>query len=227
MFRNVSPLLALSLAFVLSINAFAQSAEPETGKKITVGLKAGGNLYDTYQAGNKYYVSTPHAGFHAGVYGDYQFSLLRQDLAVRAEALFSTRGLYLSEYINGTRVNYEREASYVDFPVSVNYQLWKKLSIHAGVVPSLFVEEYRAVTKDAEGFKIAEGDQFRSYERWQFGALAGVSYPFELMGQNFEGGVRYNMAFTRTSELIRDVRASRDPKYMMLQLYLTYKVFEF
>lgn len=226
MTKKFSLAIIVFLTLISSINSNAQTADPGTSR-IKIGLKAGGNLYDTYQAGNKYFVSTPHAGFHAGAYGDYHFSLFNQDVTARAEALFSTRGMYLSEYINGNRIDYEREASYVDFPVSINYQVWKKLSVHAGLVASLFVEEYRSVTKDAEGFKVEEGDQLRSYERWQFGALAGVSYPFELMGQNFEGGVRYSMGLTRTSELIRDVRASRDPKYMMLQLYIAYKVFEF
>lgn len=211
---------------LLSFAAHGQSSEPESSK-IQIGVKAGANLYDTYQLGAKYFVSQPNAGFHAGVYGDYAFNFLNKDFTARVEALFSTRGMYLSEYTDFQRVDYERESSYVDFPLSINYKVWKNLSVHAGVVPSLFIDEYRSITKDGEGFRVEEGDQFKSYERWQFGALAGASYTFELMGQPLEAGARYSMAFTRTNEMIREVRASRDPKYMMLQVFVAYKVFDF
>lgn len=217
--------LPLLICIALSASAQAQSPEPAS-PKINIGVKAGANLYDNYQLGAKYFVSAPNAGFHAGVYGDYGLDFLNQDFTARVEALFSTRGLYLSEYIDGQRIDYERESSYADFPVSLNYNILENLRIHAGVVSSLFIEEYRSVTKDAEGFRVEEGDQFRSYERWQFGALAGASYTFSLMDQSFEAGVRYSMAFTRTNELIREVRASRDPRYMMLQVYIAYTLFE-
>jgi len=192
--------------------------------QIKVGAKAGANLYDNYQAGNKYFVSKPHAGFHLGAYGDYGFG---EKLYARVEVLFSTRGLYLSEYANGTRIDYERESSYIDIPVSANYNVWKSLNVHGGVITSLFLEEYKSVTKNAEGFRVDQNDQFKSYERWQFGGFIGASYNFTLFDQQIEAGARYNMAFTRTNELIREVRASRDPKYMMLQVYLAYKIFEF
>jgi hypothetical protein len=192
--------------------------------QIRLGVKAGANFYDTYQASNRYFVSKPNTGFHAGVYGDYGFS---EKLYGRVEVLLSTRGLYLSEYVDGERIDYERESSYIDIPVSANYTVWKSLSVHAGVISSLFVDEYKSVTKDDEGFKVEESDQFKSYERWQFGAFAGASYNFKLFDQEIEAGVRYSMAVTRTHELIREVRASRDPKYMMVQIFLAYKIFEF
>lgn len=194
------------------------------GAQIRIGAKAGGNLYDNYQAGKKYFVSKSNAGFHVGAYGDYVVS---EKLFARVEALFSTRGLYLSESVNGERIKYERESSYIDIPVSGNYNIWKNLHVHAGIVPSLFIDEYKSVTKNYEGFKVEQGDQFRSYERWQFGAFVGASYNLDLFGKTFELGARYSMAFTRTNEIIRHVRASRDPKYMMLQAYVAYKVFEF
>jgi hypothetical protein len=208
--------LAVSIILFSSQSVLAQ---------IHIGVKAGGNLYDNYQLGQKYFVSEPYAGFHAGVFGDYYF--VPEKLHARVEALFSTRGLHLSEYVDGYHVDYERESSYVDFPVSANYKIWKNLKIHAGLVPSLFVQEYRSITRDASGLKVEEGDQFRSYERWQFGALAGASYGFKLFDKNFEAGARYCMAFTRSNELIRNVRASRDPRYMMVQLSITCAIFEF
>lgn len=224
MIKRLTLLAVVFSAFTST--TIAQSSDPATST-IRLGVKAGANLYDAYQKGTKYFVSTPNAGFHAGVYGDYTLAFLSPDFSARVEALFSTRGLYLSEYVNGQRIDYEREASYVDFPVSVNYKVWKNLSVHAGVVPSLFVEEYRSITKNGEGFKVDEGDQFRSYERWQFAGMAGASYTFEIMDQPLEAGARYSMAFTRTNELIREVRASRDPKYMMVQVYLAYRLLQF
>lgn len=206
---------AIMIFLCLSYSANAQ---------IRIGVKAGGNLYDNYQVGKKYFVSKPNAGFHVGAYGDY---VVLPKLFARVEALFSTRGLYLAESVNGERINYERESSYVDFPISGNYNIWKNLHVHAGVVPSLFIDEYKSITKNNEGFRVEEGDQFRSYERWQFGALVGASYNLDLFGKNFELGARYSMAISRTNEIIRNVRASRDPKYMMLQAYVAYKVFEF
>jgi len=223
MFKRLT--LTVGLCYAIALTALAQSSEPGSSA-ITLGVKAGANLYDTYQKGTKFFVSSPGAGFHAGVYGDYNLAFVSPGFSARLEALFSTRGLYLSEYTNDERIDYEREASYIDFPVSVNYKLWKNLSVHAGIVPSLFVEEYRSITKNAEGFKVDEGDQFRSYERWQFAGMAGASYTFEIMDQPLQAGARYSMAFTRTNELIRDVRASRDPKYMMLQVYLAYKLLQ-
>lgn len=223
MFKRLT--LLAGLCHAVALTAIAQSSNPASSA-ITLGVKAGANLYDTYQGGTKFFVSTPGAGFHAGLYGDYTLAFISPDFSARLEALFSTRGLYLSEYTDNQRIDYEREASYIDFPVSVNYKLWKNLSIHAGLVPSLFVEEYRSVTKNGEGLKVDEGDQFRSYERWQFAGMAGASYTFEIMDQPLEAGARYSMAFTRTNELIRDVRASRDPKYMMVQVYLAYRLLQ-
>lgn len=217
---------AFALLFLLVLSQATIAQTSSSIPKIAIGVKAGGNLYDTYQAGTKYFVSSPHAGFHAGLYGDYALDFLSPKLAASLEALFSTRGLYLSEYVNGRRIDYERESSYIDLPVALNYGLWDRIRIHAGIVPSLFIEEYRSITKDSEGRKTGEGDQFRSYERWQFGAMAGVAYPFALFDRSFEAGARYSMGLTRTNELIRDVRASRDPKYMMVQVYIAFRVFE-
>jgi hypothetical protein len=192
--------------------------------QISVGAKAGANFYDTYQVGRKYFVSQPNIGFHIGAFGNYEIS---EKLHGRVEALFSTRGMYLTESVNGEKIKYERESSYIDFPVTASYSIWNSLRVHAGVVPSLFLQEYRSITRDDDGFKVDEGDQFRSYERWQFGAVAGASYDFALFGKMFEAGARYSIGLTRTNELIRDVRASRDPKYMMFQAYIACKIFEF
>lgn len=205
---------AVALIFA-STSLFAQ---------ISVGVKGGVNLYDNYQVGTKYFVSQPNVGFHAGVFGNYEVS---DKIHARVEALFSTRGLYLTEYVNGDQINYERESSYIDFPVTASYPVWNNLRIHAGVVPSLFVQEYRSITRDADGFSVEQGDEFRAYERWQFGAVAGASYDFVLFDKFFEAGARYSMGLTRTNELIRDVRASRDPKYMMFQAYIAVRIFEF
>jgi hypothetical protein len=57
--------------------------------------------------------------------------------------------------------------------------------------------------------------------------MIGASYNFTVFNQNFEGGLRYSMGLTKTNERIREVRASHDPKYMMLQAYIAYKLFEF
>jgi hypothetical protein len=207
--------------FILMVALFVTSP---LSAQIRTGAKAGANFYDNYQTSNRYFVSKPNTGFHVGVYGDYGFS---EKLYGRVEVLLSTRGLYLSEYVDGGRIDYERESSYIDIPVSANYTIWKSLNVHAGVVSSIFVDEYKSVTKDEEGFRVDEGDQFKNYERWQFGAFVGASYNFKLFDREIEAGLRYNMAVTRTNELIREVRASRDPKYMMIQVFLAYKIFEF
>lgn len=215
MVRNFVNLLIFSTTLFLSSSATAQ---------IMLGVKAGANLYDNYQSGGKYYVSKPHTGFHAGVYGNY---LILSEISVQAEALFSTRGSYLSEYVNGERIDHERQASYIDIPVLLSYKVMPAVSVHAGVLSSLFVDEYRSIAKNSNGFSVAENDQLKSYERWQFGALAGASYNFTLFDQNLEAGARLSMALTDTHEKVRDARASRDPKFMMIQLYLAYNVFTF
>ncbi|HEY0743327.1 MAG TPA: porin family protein [Chryseosolibacter sp.] len=213
--RCVGLMTILFSLFFFSQSSFAQ---------IRLGIKGGGNLYDNYQPGTKYFVSEPGLGFHAGAYGDY---VITGTLYARVEALFSTRGLNLTEPSFGERIRYERESSYLDLPVTANYYIFNKFYVHAGIMPSMFIQEYRSITRDSEGFKVEGNDQFRNYERWQFAGVAGASYNFTLFGQELEAGARYSMAFTRTNERIRDVRASRDPKYMMLQAYIAYKIFEF
>lgn len=214
MVRNTVNLLIVSATLFLSSSATAQ---------IMLGMKAGANLYDNYQSGSKYYVSKPQAGFHAGIYGDY---LISSAISVRAEALFSTRGSYLSEYVNGERFDHEQQASYIDLPVSLSYKLMPAVSVHAGVLSSLFVDEFRSITKNS-GFVVPNNDQLKSYERWQFGALAGASYNFTLLDHGLEAGARISVALTNTHEPIRQARASRDPKFMMIQLYLAYNIFTF
>ena len=215
MVKNSVNLLIVLTTLFLSSSATAQ---------ITLGVKAGANLYDNYQSGSKYYVSQPHTGFHAGVYGDY---LISPAISVRAEGLFSTRGSYLSEYVNGERIDHEQQASYVDIPVSLHYKLMPAVSVHAGVLSSLFVDEFRSITKNASGLRVSDNDQLKSYERWQFGALAGASYNFTLSDHGLEAGARVSAALTNTHEPIRQARASRDPKFMMIQLYLAYNIFTF
>ncbi|MBT1697967.1 outer membrane beta-barrel protein [Fulvivirgaceae bacterium PWU4] len=215
MVKNSINLLIVTATLLLSGSATAQ---------IMLGAKAGANLYDNYQSGSKYYVSKPHTGFHVGVYGDY---LISSEMSVRAEALFSTRGSYLSEYVNGERIDYEQQASYIDIPVSLSYRVMPAVSVHAGVLSSLFVDEFRSITKNSGGFGLPDNDQLKSYERWQFGALAGASYNFTLMDHGLEAGARMSVALTNTHEPVRQARASRDPKFMMIQLYLAYNIFTF
>jgi len=91
----------------------------------------------------------------------------------------------------------------------------------------LFLDEYRSINTDQEGFKVLENNQFRSYERWQLGIMVGASYPFTLFDQYFVGSVRYSMALTPALELTHGTQASRDPKYMMLQASIAYKIMSF
>jgi hypothetical protein len=209
-------ILLVSFCLAVSIGAFAQ---------ITAGVKAGLNIYDNYQAGTKYYTSTPGAGFHFGVFGNYPFT---EKIAARVESLLSTRGVSLSEStLSGVRINYDRQAAYLDFPTYATYNVWDKLNAEAGLVTSVFLNEFRSITTDVEGFKVEEGDQFRSYNRVQFALMAGATYEFTLFNQTFVGGLRYNMGLTPTFELIRDARAGRQPRYMMLQASLAYKILDF
>lgn len=210
----------IAICCALTIGAQAQ---------VSVGAKAGLNVYDNYQTGTKYFTSSPGFGFHVGAYGDYDLStLLINNLHLKVEALLSTRGMNLGGFTStGESVDYDRQSIYIDIPTALTYNLGDKINIEAGVVTSLFLNEYRSITKDQQGFKIDEGDQFRTYERLQFGFLAGVTYEFKLFDQTFIGGLRYNMALTPAFESIRDSRASRTPEYMMLQASLAYRILDF
>ncbi|MCZ8216991.1 MAG: porin family protein [Cyclobacteriaceae bacterium] len=210
----------IAICCALTIGAQAQ---------VSVGAKAGLNVYDNYQTGTKYYTSSPGLGFHLGAYGDYDLSeLLVNNLHVKVEALLSTRGANLSEFTsNGDKIDHDRQSIYIDIPTALTYNIGDKFNLEGGVVTSLFLNEYRSITKDQQGFKIDEGDQFRTYERLQFGFLAGATYEFMLFDQTFVGGLRYNMALTPAFESIRDSRASRAPMYMMLQASLAYRIFDF
>jgi hypothetical protein len=213
---NVKTILLALVLLGLNLGACAQ---------ISAGVKAGLNFYDTYQAGTKYYRSSPGAGLHVGFFGNYD---LTEKISARIETLLSTRGVTLSESLsNDSRINYKRQAAYIDLPTYASYKVWKKINAEAGIVTSIFLNEYRSVTTDIEGFKVEEGDQFRSYERVQVAFMAGTVYEFTLFNQNFRAGLRYNMALTPTFELVREARAGRQPNYMMLQASLAYKIFDF
>jgi hypothetical protein len=193
--------------------------------QIAVGVKAGVNAFDNYQTGTKYYFSSPAFGFHAGAYGRYA---INERLNAGVDVLLSTRGINLSEYtLNGGAVHNERQSLYIDIPTYASYTVWKKYSLDLGIVSSLFLNEYRSITTNEHGFKIEDDDQFRSYERWQFGLMAGAQYSFSLFDQNFSAGLRYNIAITPAFELIRDARASRDPKYLMAHVFIACKFLEF
>jgi hypothetical protein len=203
----------LILLSIFSADAIAQ---------VSIGVKAGANAYDNYQTGKKDFVSRPNVGLHAGIYGNYVITAM---LEARVEALFSTRGSYLKEFRSNVSVEHHRQASYIDFPITASYNIWGRFRLHGGLVPSLFLQEYRSITTDNAGFAVDQGDQLRSYERWQLGFLAGASYDFQLFERSFEGGARGSFGLTRTNELIRDVDAGNNLKYMMAQLYLAYKIF--
>lgn len=206
------------IVIVFSIFSFPTIAQ------FNLGVKAGGNVYDNYQTGNKIFVSQPHAGFHAGMFCDY---VITGRASARVEALFSTRGLYLTQNQNGSATKYERESSYLDIPVVIQYKIAGNFSIHAGVVPSVFIKEYRSTTLNGSGSAIAGGDEFHSYERFQMGVCAGASYAFELFNRSMEIGARASTALTRTNELVRQARVADNPRYIMFQPYLAVNLFTF
>lgn len=168
-------------------------------QNLNIGLKAGGQLLNITHLNDGKNVLLYHAG------GFLEIPLANR-LNAQAEVLFSAQGVDDSE-----SDDYKQRNLYIQIPLSAKYQVWNRLSVHAGI--------HLGWLMDAK-LKINDGDTKESYsnkedyEKFDFGILAGAEY---LVTNHIGIGARANWGM---SKIFVDWDKSRQRVY---QVYVSYR----
>ncbi|MBL7828351.1 MAG: PorT family protein [Saprospiraceae bacterium] len=150
-------LITLGCFLATPINSFAQMND---GARFGIKLGVNGaNLYDDIRAEDK----KARIGYTAGVFG--QFPLGKGRFSLRPELLFSAKGAAF-DFQNGTRP--EVKLSYVELPISLQWQLFGFLNLHGGMYASLLADANGKLT-DANGNPVSFNFDKSDYSNVDYG----------------------------------------------------------
>jgi hypothetical protein len=121
-------LTLLTTAF-LAGNIYAQDDEMDSRDKVTLGLKAGVNYSNVYDAQGQDFVANPKLGFAGGAFltipiGKY--------IGIQPEVLFSQKGFQATGSILGSSYNLTRTTNYIDIPILFSLKPSEFLTLLAG-----------------------------------------------------------------------------------------------
>ena len=121
--------LILAFGSFIASKVHAQSGDSDFRKKLNVGIKAGANYSNVYDAKKEEFISNPKLGFVGGVF----FSLpLGKFLALQPEVLYTQRGFYSKNTILGVTYENTRTTEYVDVPLLLAVRPSKYFSLLFG-----------------------------------------------------------------------------------------------
>ncbi|MBC7922909.1 MAG: PorT family protein [Ferruginibacter sp.] len=239
---------------ILLAGAYSSTQAQENGP-LTYGIKVGGHVTTNYGPGDKYYISKPFVGTHAGLYAQYA---LAEKLSVQVEALVATRGINARYYSTSSQqfpypgvgysspvflgasrgtaqrsVHTRIDAFYLDIPVAVHYEVLDNVRVHAGVMYSAYLgrrEYVRNTYGQDDNFRVPANNQLRTM------AARG---PFDRFEKHQFGGLvgaTYHFPFglqaggrynLGLTRINRPVAGGRDLRYAMGQIFVAYDLSRF
>lgn len=120
------------------------------------------------------------SGFQAGVFTATSFS---SKVGARFEVKYAGRGAH-QKYKEGSRY-YKLSLHYIDLPLTLNYMVWDKLKLEAGISAGYLFKLYEEGSGEYEGSVIEFTDKSQ-YNNFDLGGIIGMDYPvFKHFTLNF------------------------------------------
>lgn len=239
------------VAFVMSclvLSPVVLQAQDADEAKIEVGAKVVGSYNDSYAKSTSYYRTEPLLGGSIGAYGTYSLDFLLPKLKVQAELLLATRGVKLSQttlasetspyyfdnlwqptpsqsypgYVNSYTV--QKQSFYLDIPVGLTYEVYQRITVQAGGMVSIYLDEYQSRVTNSWTTNFQMPDNLRYEQNMFFSVYAGAAYKFDF---GLSAGARYNLGLTETFQQIRYERAGREIMPYSFQIFASYPIFKF
>jgi hypothetical protein len=122
-------ILTLLTTALIGGNIYAQDDAMDSRDRLTLGVKAGVNYSNVYDAQGQDFVANPKLGFACGAFltipiGKY--------LGVQPEVLFSQKGFQATGSILGSSYNLTRTTDYLDIPILFSLKPSEFLTLLAG-----------------------------------------------------------------------------------------------
>jgi len=148
----------LSLAFlaVFPVCVFAQSSD-DFGDRPSIGLKAGVNISNIYDAQGDEFQADAKLGFAAGAFLTLP---LTKFIAIQPELLFAQKGYQGSGSILGSDYSFARTTNYIDVPVLFAFRTGEYLSILFGPQYSFLLSQNYTFKSDI--IDISQDEQFEN-----------------------------------------------------------------
>ena len=135
--------LALISIILLSGHIIAQDNTPEFRDRLLIGIKAGVNYSNVYDAKGEDFQADPKIGFAGGVF--IAIPLIKY-LGIQPEFLFSQKGFRGTGTILGSSYKFTRTTSYFDVPLLISFKPSNFISFLAG-------PQYSYLLKQKDEFK--------------------------------------------------------------------------
>jgi hypothetical protein len=116
---------------ILAVTAFATTSHAQTtdDNKPTVGLKAGYNFANVYDAQGENFQANGRPGFAAG---GFLTIPLTKFVGIQPEFLFSQKGFHATGNLFGSPYDLTRRSNYIDVPLLITLKPISKITLLAG-----------------------------------------------------------------------------------------------
>ena len=133
-----SIILIIAIATLMVYDSSAQETSTDTRNKLMLGLKAGLNYANVYDAQGEKFNADAKFGFATGAFVAIPIGKF---LGIQPEILFSQRGFQGTTVIFGNTYDFTRTTSYIDVPLLFSFKPIESLSLLAGPQYSFLVNK--------------------------------------------------------------------------------------
>lgn len=163
----ISSIVCMSLGTSL----IAQDSEIDRREQITVGLKAGLNYANVWDANGRDFDSDPRFGFAGGVFFGIPLGTF---LGVQPEILVSQKGFQGSGTLFDYPYSYSKTTTYLDIPLQATVKPVKNITILGGVQYSYLLHEKTKYTFGDNSTSQQEAFDADKLRKNIFGFVGGI-----------------------------------------------------
>ena len=182
--KKLSIITAMIVSFT-SIGIAQDSKETDNREKFQVGLKAGLNYSNVYDAQGEQFAAKAKFGLAAGIFMDIPFN---KYLGIQPGALISQKGFQATGMILGGKYDFTRTTTYIDIPLLFAFKPSEFFTVMAGPQYSYLINQ-RDVFANATT-SIAQEQEFQNdnIRKNVFGVAGG----FDINLRHITMGARVN-----------------------------------
>jgi hypothetical protein len=145
--KNFKKLIVFIIAIIALINiSYAQEGTTDQREEMKLGIKAGVNISNVYDAQGEAFVAESKLGF---VLGGFLTVPISKFIGIQPEFLFSQKGFRGTGIILGYPYEFNRTTNYIDIPIFLTLKPAPSLTILAGPQYSFLIKQSDAFTSTA------------------------------------------------------------------------------
>ena len=131
-------ILIIAAVILISNYSNAQENKPDFHKMFQIGLKAGLNLSNVYDAQGQDFVADPKIGFVAGVFVSVP---VWRNFGVQPGLLFSQKGFRSNGTFLESNYRFTRTLNYIDMPLLASFKPFELVTLVAGPQISFLINQ--------------------------------------------------------------------------------------